>query len=338
MSTTSSSPTIVILHGATGQSLPPDELDVFDEVEAVAPILRRLGYEPVPLTISLELQPVADALAQLNPVGVFNLVEAINGQSCFAHQATALLDTLRIPYTGCPTAAIRETTDKLLTKQSLLAHGISTPAWLPSGDPAATSQFRPSQWIIKPVCEDASIGVESSAVVQAETSGELQAALSRRHDLLHLEVFAEAYVEGRELAVAMIEEPAGVLVLPPAEILFVDFPAHLPRIVDYRAKWLTESFEYIHTPRSLAFPVEDAPLLAEVRTLARRCWELFGLRGYARVDFRVDEQGRPWVLEVNTNPSLGQDSGFLAAVHHHGKDADWAIQLLVQTSIPVAAN
>ncbi len=98
-----------------------------------------------------------------------------------------------------------------------------------------------------------------------------------------------------------------------AEIRFVEFPADKLRIVDFRAKWEEESFEYTHTPRSFDFTAADQPLLEELRAVAGRCWDCFDLGGYARVDFRVDGENRPWVLEINTNPCLSPDGGFYAA-------------------------
>ncbi|HBB18312.1 MAG TPA: D-alanine--D-alanine ligase, partial [Syntrophus sp. (in: bacteria)] len=82
------------------------------------------------------------------------------------------------------------------------------------------------------------------------------------------------------------------------------------------SKWEEGSFEFNHTPRSFTFPETDAPLLLRLKELALRCWNLFDLRGYARVDFRVDKEGRPWILEVNANPCLSPDAGFLAATLH----------------------
>ena len=122
--------------------------------------------------------------------------------------------------------------------------------------------------------------------------------------------FAESYIEGREFNLAIL---AGTF-LPVSEIHFVDYPEPTKlKIVDFRAKWEEDSFEYIHTPRSFDFPETDRPLIAELLKIARRCWGFFNLHGYARVDFRVDDEGRPWVLEINANPCLSPDGGFFAA-------------------------
>jgi D-alanine-D-alanine ligase len=107
-------------------------------------------------------------------------------------------------------------------------------------------------------------------------------------------------------------------VLPAAEIDFSAFPAGKPHLVGYRAKWEEDSFEYQNTPRTFDFPPQDGPLLARIGQLARACWRLFGMRGYTRVDFRVDQAGQPWILEVNANPCLSPDAGFAAALQRAG--------------------
>jgi D-alanine-D-alanine ligase len=111
-------------------------------------------------------------------------------------------------------------------------------------------------------------------------------------------------------------------------MLFVDFPDGVPHIVDYAAKWDAASHAYHHTPRRFGLPAEDGPLVAALRALALRAWDLFGLRGYARVDFRVDAAGRPFMLEVNANPCLAPDAGFMAAAAQAGYDASAVIERL----------
>jgi D-alanine-D-alanine ligase len=137
-------------------------------------------------------------------------------------------------------------------------------------------------------------------------------------------------VSGRELNVAVIAAPEGPRVLPPAEIRFVDFPAGKPQIVGYAAKWHDDSFECRNTVR--VFGVEP-PLAAAARQIALRCWELFALDGYARVDFRVDQHGGLWVLEVNSNPCFSPDAGFAAALAQAGVDYATAVRWLVEDAL-----
>lgn len=130
------------------------------------------------------------------------------------------------------------------------------------------------------------------------------------------------------------------MVLPVAEIRFVDYPPDKPRLVGYAAKWQVDSFEYLHTPRSFEANRTEPELMARLREVAIRCWRCLGLSGYARVDFRVDTAGRVWVLEVNTNPCLSADAGFAAALDAAGHGYDWGIARILAAAecrYPVAA-
>jgi D-alanine-D-alanine ligase len=132
------------------------------------------------------------------------------------------------------------------------------------------------------------------------------------------EWFAETFVEGREFNLSILADENGPEVLPPAEIIFEGYSEEMPKIVDYRAKWDETAYSYHHTPRNFDFASSDLPLLETLKKLALDCWKVFDLRGYARVDFRVDTKGAPWVLEVNANPCLSTDAGFAAALERAG--------------------
>jgi ribosomal protein S18 acetylase RimI-like enzyme len=106
--------------------------------------------------------------------------------------------------------------------------------------------------------------------------------------------------------------------LPVAEILFQDFPEGMPKILGYEAKWDEDSFACINTVRHFPEDPEDDGLLGKVREAALSAWHLCGLEGYARIDLRLDEAGEPRVLEVNANPCLAADAGFMAAAAKAG--------------------
>jgi ribosomal protein S18 acetylase RimI-like enzyme len=184
---------------------------------------------------------------------------------------------------------------------------------------------------VKSVWEHGSVGIDDDGIVaDARAAARL---LAERAAARGGEWFAEGFVEGRELNVALLAGPGGPEVLPIGEIRFQDWPAGKPRIVNYAAKWQADSFEYGHTPRAFDLPPEDAPLLAELGRLALACWRLFDLRGHARVDFRVDGAGRPWVLEVNANPCISPESGFVAMLEEAGIGYDQAIARIVADAL-----
>jgi D-alanine-D-alanine ligase len=291
---------------------------VLRQASEVGTCLRELGWHPVELDLTLDLDHAARALQAAAPAFVFNLVETVEGRGGYIVLAQTLLETLRIPFTGVGLEAMIHSTSKPAAKRLLDLGGIPTPGWSSGRDALERPPRFPAPWIVKNAWEHASIGLDDASV--AADAAALRRALVRRAAAEGLEnLFVESFVEGREFNLSVLARAgAAPEVLPPAEIRFADFPAGKPRMVGYTAKWDEGSTEYVATPRSFEFPPEDAGLLARLGEVARRCWDLFRLRGHARVDFRVDAAGGPWVLEVNANPCLSSDAGFTAAAARGG--------------------
>ena len=309
---------VVVLHGNVAEDAGKDELDVLVQRDAVSTALADLGYDPAALPFSLDMESVVRQLQAFSPAFVFNLVESVEGRGRLIHLAPALLDHLELPYTGSRTEAIFLTSNKLLGKGILRAAGIPTPPWYTLHDFPGQPLAHGGPYIVKSVWEHASIGLDEESLVRATNPDELGRVLGERRDRLAGSCFAEAYIDGREFNLSLLADREGPKVLPPAEIRFEGYPAGKPRLVSYRAKWDEDSFEYRHTRRSFAFSGEDRGLLENLAGIARECWRAFELSGYARVDFRVDQEGRPWVLEVNANPCLSPDAGFAAAAERAG--------------------
>ena len=319
---------VAIAYNRVNEASTPDERDVLDQVAAVSEAIAELGHEPMALPCDLNLSAFRQKIEAAGPDIVFNLVESLDGHGRLISMVPFLLDALGIPYTGAPSGAIHETSHKILSKERMRAAALATPTWIgPWPTESCTKRKLPEglawdqgPWIIKSIWEHASLGIGDDALVFADSPEDLSDLLRGRAPELGGACFAERYVDGREFNLSIIagpngsDGPDGPVVLPPAEIVFENFEKDKPRIVCYKAKWDETSFEYTHTTRRFDFPDTDAALLDTLRETARRCWCAFGLRGYARVDFRVDSQNRPWILEVNANPCLSKDAGFSAAV------------------------
>jgi len=310
----------VILHDVHAALGPPDQSDTLVEAQAIASALRELDFEPETLATGLDLASLERTLHELAPAVVVNLVESLEGRGRLVHLVPALLESLGLPFTGCSASALTLSSDKPLAKRLLAAAGVRTPATFAPG-------ARSGRWIVKSVWEHASLGLDDGAIVAAASAAQ---TIERRRAEHGGDWFAEEFVPGRELNVALLAERSGPRALPVAEIRFDTFPADKPRIVGYAAKWDTDSFEYRNTPRS--FDVEPE-LAASLRRVALDCWALFRLDGYARVDFRVDERGTPWVLEVNANPCLSPDAGFAAALAEAGIGYEAAIARLIDDAL-----
>lgn len=306
---------VLIIHNDVTDESPADARDILDQIRSVSKALKAEGYEASTLAVGLQLEDTKTKLLAEQPDMVFNLVEAIDESGQLVPVATALLDHLRVPYTGAGTEALMLTSNKILTKQWLRFHDIATSDWW---DPDTTPPAKPARgrWITKPLYEDASIGMDDASVV-GDFSG-VAGRIAEKQRQRPCRWFAEQFVEGREISVALLGGPEGPQILPIPEIQFVDFPADKPRIVGYSAKWAEDSFECQHTVRRFIDPRQEASLCEHLGQIALECWDIFQLRGYARIDFRVDAKEQPWVLEINANPCISPDAGFAAALSEQG--------------------
>lgn len=304
---------IVILHSDIAPDAGLDELDCLQQADAIASALTELHYEPVLLPCELNLNNTITALQSLKPCAVFNIVETLDSKGSLIHFAPTILDMLQIPYTGCPTQAVFQTSNKPLSKIIMRQSGVATPDWLEQDGVSSTQDFS-GAYLIKSSWEHASIGLDETSLICDATKTMLLQEMEKRKQILGGSCYAEAFIEGREFNVALISDKDGVKILPIAEMLFQNYTPDKLKIVDYKAKWDADSFEYHNTIRRFDFPDHDAQLIASLREISVQCWHIFSLRGYARVDFRIDNNGKPWVLEVNTNPCLSPDAGFAAAL------------------------
>jgi D-alanine-D-alanine ligase len=340
---------VVVLHNAISPDASTAERDVLFQVEVVVESLRRLGHDALALPASLNLEAVAQRLGELAPAAVFNLVESVAGSDWLSFLATGLLDALRLPYTGSPTEAMFLSAHKLLAKERLCQAGLPTPAWI-ARDDQPDDQALPDHgrlparldlpWILKSISEHASFGLDEDSIIHAAPAA-VRDRLRQQTEAWGCEFFAEQYVDGREFNIAMLTGPGGPQILPPAEIDFSVFPAGKAHVVGHRAKWEEASFEYGNTPRRFDFADADRPLLDELQRISHRCWRAFRLRGYVRVDFRVDSLMQPWVLEINTNPCLSPDAGFAAALQRAGVGFDQAVARILDDALtmrPASGN
>ena len=326
---------IVVLYNQPSGSDQPyaaSSQDVLDQVDCVQAALGELGYGSSRVSIHGDLQRDLEAIAADAPDVVFNLAESVNDDPRLFPNVAAMLELLHLPFTGSGSFALAATTDKRLCKLALRGAGLPTPDWLVYHDQAhASTQGVPPPWLVKPNFEDASIGIDEHSIYDAEPK--LIADLPKLWDAHKRQpLLVEHYVAGREFNLSVLEGPAGLEVLPAAEIDFSRFVPGKPRIVGYRAKWRPDSFEYGNTPRLFHFDDRD-PSVPALKRLTKQACEVMGVRGYARVDFRVSRDDAPFILEVNANPCLSADAGFAAAAQAAGLSTAEAIDRILNVAL-----
>jgi D-alanine-D-alanine ligase len=318
-------PYIPIVHGATDGR--PDEADTLEAAEAIAETLRGLGYASDLVHVGLDFTPL-EAMALRRPLAVFNLVEGIKTDLRLQPMVPAILDRMKLPFTGSGFDAMVAAGSKVRSKHLLKAASVATPAWI---DGIRNPLPPDTLVLVKSDSEHASVGIDSTSVVPAARA---QDVIALREQTFGGRFFAEVFIEGREFNVAMLADADGPEVLPIPEIMFIDYPDDKPRIVDYDAKWAADSFAYNNTPRDFGIEKADARLARKLKRMALDCWRVFGLSGYARIDFRVDAMGKPWVIDVNTNPCITPDAGFSATASQAGIDYATLIKRIVQAALP----
>ena len=326
-----SAPLAVVLESTVEADCPQVEIiELRKGSEEIAAALLAIGYRTEIIPCTLDTASLREQLLRLEPSVVFNLVDSIEGKGNLVSLAPMLLSHMGLPYTGANALATSVSCDKLITKQILRAENIRTADWLTEAQIEEGGGELETPYILKSITEHASFGMFADSIVH--TRAELKSRWKEKRKKFGSEWFAEAYIDGREFNLSVLAQQGSpsAIVLPSAEIVFTsDFPAGKPRIVDYAAKWYEESAECIGTVRSFEFKAKDKALLKELEKTALACWRAFGLSGYARVDYRIDKAGMPYVLEVNCNPFLTAQEGFGAAASRMGLSFTDAVRAIV---------
>lgn len=283
-----------------------DELDVLEQVEHVEQGMKELGIDVYRKSITERFMDEVNALVLEKPDFVFNLVESINNKGELNYFVPALLNLNEIPYAGNSHEAIFLTTSKTIASKMMKQAGVPNPG---SYYPSLKHLLKPgNRYILKPIWEDGSLGITADSVFVCNPGFEEKLkGLSDSH------WFIEDFIEGREFNMSVLAGKEGPEVLPVAEIVFVDYDDSRPRIIDFKAKWEMGTFEYTNTVRDFPGDKLDSEVMKKLRQVANDCWHLFGLKGYARVDARVDTNNNVYVIEINANPCISPEGGFMSA-------------------------
>lgn len=286
------------------------EYDVISTLRAAGHAVRVLG-------LADELEPLRQALLEHRPQVVFNLLEEFASVVNYEPFVAAYLELLRQPYTGCNPRGLLLARDKVLAKQLLRAAGLNTPPFLLVRRGAAAPARHPLRYplFVKSATEDASLGISQQSVVRNLVELRRRVRFIHRHTAS--DALVEEYVAGRELYCAVLGN-ARPQALPLRELQFGRLRRAAPVIATRRVKWdrpYQRRFG-IGTQAAATLPAE---LAARLQSAALAAFRAVHLSGYARIDFRVRDDGEIFVLEANPNPCLAEIEDFAAAARADGR-------------------
>jgi D-alanine-D-alanine ligase len=313
---------VVLFDGISALGKTPDLL-ILETVEAVEAALVADGHEPTRVPVNPDGRWI-ERVRRAKPDLAFNLCEGIDGIAVLESSVISSLELLGVPYTGSGSWTTSICLRKHIVNTVLDAARLPVPRFGVArvGEPLPSVGF-PA--ICKPAAEDASLGVEQRSVVKSPRA--LQARVAEMHKEWP-DVLVQRFIAGREVNVGIL----GDMVLPIAEIDFSAMPDQYWRIVSYRSKWETGSDEDLGSVPHCPADLPDT-LVAELQRLALAAWREVGGRGYGRIDMRIDESMRPWILEVNANPDFAPTAGLARMARTAGIDYQEMVRLVSEHAL-----
>jgi D-alanine-D-alanine ligase len=272
------------------------EFDVLSGLDELQHAVHKLG-------VGRDLAVVREAIDGFRPDIVFNLLESFYEIPSYDHYVPGYLELLRQPYTGCNPRGLMLARDKALSKKLLAYHRIPSPAFavFGRGKPVRRPARLKFPLMVKSLTADGSIGLAQASIVQNDAK--LEDRVRYIQTTFETDVIAEEYILGREVYVPILGNRR-LTTLPVMELEFGRLAEGSQPIATSKVKW---DWKYQEARGiELKFPTDLGDELARriVRT-SKRVFRALGLSGYARIDLRVTEDGRVFVIEANPNADLG---------------------------------
>jgi D-alanine-D-alanine ligase len=314
--------------------IPPDTLDGVENKESqdwrteydVVYTLRGMGHEVRPVGVGSELGPILEAVEEYKPHVAFNLLEEFDGYPLFDQHVVSYLELKKQRYTGCNPRGLTLTHDKALAKKILAYHRIHSPRF--AVFPVNRKVQRPNRLrfplFVKSVSDEGSVGIAQASIVRDDEK------LKERVNFIHRQnetaAIAEEYIEGREIYVGVIGNQR-LQAYTPWELVMPNLPEGAANIATGKIKWDVEYQKKVGLVTQPAVIEEEAK--EEFERLSKRIYRILGLSGYARIDYRLKQGGRIYVLEVNPNPQIAHQEDFADSAEHCGVTYEALLQKIV---------
>ena len=313
----------------TSETLSPERLKEEQrptEAEVMESLLR-LGHSVETLAVFDNLTHFIEKLNTCVPDVVFNLSESFHHNRAHEPNIPALLELMKVRYTGSGPDALLLCKDKAITKKILAYHHVHVPGFVVSHRLSPLRSLKRFKFpaFVKPRYEDSSDGISKASFARDEHEAIERAQFI--HQKFDCDALIEEYIEGRELYISVLGGRR-LTVFPPREVFFDNMPADVPRFATYQAKWNDAYREKwgITNGAARELPPE---VVGDLPKISRNIYGWMKIRGCGRMDFRLTPEGELFVIEVNPNPSLSQDEDFAESAAAAGMDYDSLITAIL---------
>ena len=293
--------------------------------------LADLGHKAKPLGVRDAVVPIRRAIEEWEPDIVFNLLDEFQGEAIYDQHVVAYLELLRVPYTGNNPRGLVLARDKALSKKVAMYHRITVPRFFVAR--TGRRVRRPKRLgfplIVKSLVEESSMGISKASIVRDDDA--LATRVQFMHERVGTDAIVEEFIPGREIYVAVLGNDR-LIALPPRELIVDELEPGEDLIA-------TESLKHnIHYQKKHGVRISDARKLpngveATLERASKRIYRMLSLEGYARIDYRLSEDGKLYFLEANPNPELANYEELASAAEKAGLSYQDLIQRLLNLGL-----
>ncbi len=326
---------LAVMHDAM---VPPEDIGGIDIATAawkmeydVTVTLKNLGHTVRCIGVDDKLQFLRETVHDWKPHIVVNLIEDFLDIPTFDVNFVGYLELLQVPYTGCNPRGLLLGRDKALSKKVMAYHGIPTPRFhvFPQGQKVPIPAGIEYPLIVKAQVRESSAGISQASIVDDDEK--LIERIAFMHEHVGGDVVAEQFIDGRELSVGILgnQRPRA---FPIWEMEFANWPDNTPKIATGMVKF-SPNFQKRHGIKTRK--AIDIPRALE-RGIQHACLEAYrvlDLSGYARIDVRLTEDGRFYILEANPNPQIAFGEDFAESAQHAGLSYDELVQRILNLGL-----
>ena len=314
--------------------VPPDSIEDLSAKE-IAPFktewdvistLMKIGHEVSPVGVYNNLGVIDNALMEHKPQIAFNLLEEFHGYPLYDQHVVSYLELMKQPYTGCNPRGLTISHDKALSKMVLAYHHIHVPAFNVFHMNRKVQRSRRLKFplLVKSISEEGSVGIAQASIVNDDTK------LAERVEFIHRQTkthaIAEQYIAGREIYVSVIGNQR-LQTYTPWELVIEKLPEGAPNIATSKLKWDPAYQEKVGVVTKAADL--DKEMREKLKRLSKRIYRTLFLSGYARLDYRVTDDGQIYLLEANPNSQIARDEDFADSAKHSGLDYESLLQKII---------